>query len=221
MAFNVAAYQDIQERAGKGVTVVAVSKTKPAGDISSAYHFGVRDFGENYVQELREKQPLLPSDIRWHFIGHLQTNKVKYIAPFVHLIQSVDSAGLLAEINKQAVKNGRLISVFLQVHVAKEETKFGWDVSELKKWLALGTWKQYEGVQIIGVMGMASFVDDQAQVASEFKLLKDCFDQLNETVFKDAPLAHLSMGMSGDWPLAVRTGSNVIRVGSALFGSRN
>jgi pyridoxal phosphate enzyme (YggS family) len=221
MAFNNAVYQEIKGKLGDQVTLVAVSKTKPIADILSAYAAGVRDFGENYVQELRDKQPVLPGDIRWHFIGHLQSNKVKYMASYVYLIQSVDSAGLLEEINKQALKNGRVIHVLLQVHVAKEETKFGWDVNELQEWLRLGIWSNYHGVSIMGVMGMASFVDDSAQVSEEFEEVKACFDQLNRTVFKDNPLTQLSMGMSGDWPLAVEKGSNVIRVGSALFGSRN
>jgi pyridoxal phosphate enzyme (YggS family) len=221
MAFNFDKYLAIQAAAGPGVSIIPVTKTKPVSDILEAYKLGVRDFGENYVQELREKQPLLPDDIRWHFIGHLQSNKVKYIAPYVHLIQSVDNAKLLFEIQRQAAKHNRVISVLLQVHVAQEETKFGWNPDELKDWLALGEWKGWGNVVIKGIMGMASFVEDKSQVEEEFNQVYRCFCDLNEEIFKAQPLVTVSMGMSGDWELAVSKGSNLIRIGSALFGKRN
>jgi pyridoxal phosphate enzyme (YggS family) len=221
MAFNFEKYLAIQAAAGPGVSIIPVTKTKPVSDILEAYKLGVRDFGENYVQELREKQPLLPDDIRWHFIGHLQSNKVKYIAPYIHLIQSVDNAKLLFEIQRQAAKHNRVISVLLQVHVAQEETKFGWNPDELKDWLALGEWKGWGNVVIKGIMGMASFVEDKSQVEEEFNQVYRCFCDLNEEIFRAQPLVTVSMGMSGDWELAVSKGSNLIRIGSALFGKRN
>jgi pyridoxal phosphate enzyme (YggS family) len=221
MAFNFEKYLAIQAATGPGVSIIPVTKTKPVSDILEAYKLGVRDFGENYVQELREKQPLLPDDIRWHFIGHLQSNKVKYIAPYIHLIQSVDNAKLLFEIQRQAAKHNRVISVLLQVHVAQEETKFGWNPDELKDWLALGEWKGWGNVVIKGIMGMASFVEDKSQVEEEFNQVYRCFSDLNEEIFRAQPLVTVSMGMSGDWELAVSKGSNLIRIGSALFGKRN
>ncbi|NCT94803.1 MAG: YggS family pyridoxal phosphate-dependent enzyme [Chitinophagaceae bacterium] len=215
MAINAVQYQallDVLTR--QGVTLVAVSKTKPVEDISALYALGQRDFGENYVQELADKQAKLPGDIRWHFIGHLQSNKVKYIAPFVHLIHSVDSLKLLKEINKQAQKHSRIIDCLLQVHIASEETKFGMDASELEE--ALRESKGLTQVRVCGLMGMASFSDDQALVQSEFRTLKQLFDASGFS--KDQHI--LSMGMSGDYPLAVEQGSNLVRIGSLLFGAR-
>lgn len=216
MAVNEKAYhQIIQVFANSSVTLVAVSKLKPASDIEALYKLGQRDFGENYVQELVEKQAVLPSNINWHFIGHLQSNKVKYIAPFVHLIHGVDSLKLLQEINKQALKNNRVIDCLLQVHIAKEETKFGMDAPELAT--ALEAAKHLPNVNIRGLMGMASFSDDQEVVASEFKYLHELFTTHH---FNVQPTAVLSMGMSSDYALAIKSGSTMVRIGSLLFGAR-
>jgi PLP dependent protein len=199
---------------GKQATLVAVSKLKPASDIAQMYALGQRDFGENYVQELVEKQAQLPADINWHFIGHLQSNKVKYIAPFVHLIQSVDSEKLLKEIDKQAAKNNRIINVLLQVHIAEEETKFGFDEAEL---MALDI-TQFKNVHIIGLMGMATFTDDKEKVKREFEHLQKIYTNFAEQ--KNVVLTTLSMGMSDDYALAISCGSNMVRIGSLLFGRR-
>jgi pyridoxal phosphate enzyme (YggS family) len=216
MSVNVEAYHSIQQEFVKqSVTLVAVSKLKPASDIEDLYKEGQRDFGENYVQELVDKQAVLPSTINWHFIGHLQSNKVKYIAPFVHLIHGVDSLKLLQEINKQALKNNRVIDCLLQVHIAKEETKFGLDAPELSD--ALEAAKQLPNVNIKGLMGMASFSDNQELVATEFKYLHELFTTHHFNVQTNAVL---SMGMSADYALAIKSGSNMIRIGSLLFGAR-
>jgi pyridoxal phosphate enzyme (YggS family) len=216
MAVNEKAYhQIIQEFANSSVTLVAVSKLKPASDIEALYKLGQLDFGENYVQELVEKQAVLPANINWHFIGHLQSNKVKYIAPFVHLIHGVDSLKLLQEINKQALKNNRVIDCLLQVHIAKEETKFGMDAPELSD--ALEAAKHLPNVNIRGLMGMASFSDDQEVVASEFNYLHELFTTHH---FNLQPTAVLSMGMSADYALAIKSGSTMVRIGSLLFGAR-
>jgi PLP dependent protein len=202
------------------VRLVAVSKTKPIEEIRELYDLGQRDFGENYVQELVDKQRELPADIHWHFIGHLQSNKVKMIAPFIHLIQSVDSLKLLQEINKQAAKNNRAISVLLQVHIAQEDTKYGLDESELEIALTYinENPEELRNVGIKGLMGMASLSDDVEKVKSEFRKLKSLFDKFrsNHSDFKI-----LSMGMSGDYDYAIEEGSNLVRIGSLLFGERN
>ena len=198
----------------KNSTLVAVSKIKPAADIQKMYDMGQRDFGENYVQELVEKQAQLPSDILWHFIGHLQTNKVKYIAPFVHLIQSVDSEKLLKEIDKQAAKNNRKINVLLQMHIAEEQTKFGFDEQELMN-LDVSL---YPNVNITGLMGMATFTDDKEKVKREFEQLQSYYNNFEDA--KKVELNTLSMGMSDDYELAINCGSNMIRIGSLLFGKR-
>ncbi|MGG9964608.1 YggS family pyridoxal phosphate-dependent enzyme [Ferruginibacter sp. SUN106] len=202
----------------KNVCLVAVSKTKPIEDIRTLYDLGQRDFGENYVQELVEKEAALPKDIRWHFIGHLQSNKVKYIAPFVHLIHGVDSFSLLKEINKQALKNNRIIDCLLQIHIAKEETKFGFDEQELKQLQGLEALKN---MRIIGLMGMASFSDDKALIRKEFRNLKTIFTEKAQLSTFNFQLSTLSMGMSGDYTIAVEEGSNMVRIGSLLFGERN
>ena len=221
MAVQTEAYQSIQANCNShGVTLVAVSKTKPLSDILELYQLGHRDFGENYVQELVEKQPQLPADIRWHFIGHLQSNKVKYIAPFVHLIHGVDSFKLLKEINKQAAKNNRVIDVLLQVHIAKEETKFGLDAAELEDLLHHPELPSLQHICIRGLMGMASFSEDQALVRSEFKFLKALFDNHKSHATTNCQLSMLSMGMSGDYEMAVEEGSNMVRIGSSIFGIR-
>ncbi len=203
----------------KQVSLVAVSKTKPKEDILELYDLGQRDFGENYVQELVDKAAALPQDINWHFIGHLQSNKVKYIAPFVHLIHGVDSFKLLVEINKQAAKNNRVIPVLLQVHIAKEETKFGMDAEELNA--ALETAASLPNIKIIGLMGMASFSDDPLIVQPEFAYLNGLYQAFKKLKTDNIDFSVLSMGMSGDYQLAIENGSNLIRIGSLLFGARN
>lgn len=220
MAINTEAWRAVIAQLEKSkTTLVAVSKTKPAEDIRQLYELGQRDFGENYVQELVDKSGQLPTDIRWHFIGHLQSNKVRYIAPFVHLIHGVDSLKLLQEINKQGARHGRIIDVLLQVHIAEEETKFGLDESELEMVLheVLSNKERYSFVNIRGLMGMASFSDDMTKVRMEFRLLKQLFDRWKEKV----PLTILSMGMSADYQVAVEEGSTLVRIGSLLFGARS
>jgi pyridoxal phosphate enzyme (YggS family) len=216
---NIENYKRIKEELGDSVTLVAVSKTKPVEDIKALYDLGQRDFGENYVQELTEKQPQLPSDIRWHYIGHLQSNKVKYIAPFVHLIHGVDSYKLLKEINKQAAKNNRMIDCLLQVHIAQEETKFGLDENELQELFNtnLNELHELKNIRIVGLMGMASFTENMNKVRNEFRYLKTLFDRFTS---HDSRLTTLSMGMSSDYQIAIEEGSNMIRIGSLLFGSR-
>jgi pyridoxal phosphate enzyme (YggS family) len=202
--------------------LVAVSKTKPVEQIKALYDKGQRIFGENKVQELVEKQALLPKDINWHLIGHLQSNKVKYIASFVDLIHAVDSIKLLKEINKQAKKYDRTIDVLLQIKIAKEESKFGIDPKELNTFLDEIQQLSLENIRIKGLMGMATFTDNQAQVEDEFKLLKRLFDPLKNTDLIDKEAFNeISMGMSGDYKLALETGSTMIRIGSLLFGSRD
>jgi pyridoxal phosphate enzyme (YggS family) len=223
MAVNTEAYQSIkQELEAKQVTLIAVSKTKPVEDIITLYELGQRDFGENYVQELVDKQVQLPKDIRWHFIGHLQSNKVKYIAPFVHLIHGVDSLKLLKEINKEAAKNNRVIDVLLQVHIAQEETKFGMDEEELNLTMSEFENLKMSNVNIVGLMGMASFSDDLEKVRGEFRNLKMLFNKsADKFTTNHSPLTTLSMGMSGDYATAVEEGSTMVRIGSLLFGARN
>lgn len=240
MAVNTEQYQQIRQELGSEVTLVAVSKIKPVEDIKALYDLGQRDFGENYVQELVEKQLLLPSDIRWHFIGHLQSNKVKYIAPFVHLIHGVDSYKLLLEIEKQAAKNLRTIQCLLQVHIAREETKFGFNAAELADIMEILKKGQLQHVQVRGLMGMASFTEDEQHIQKEFIYLKGLFDEYFPSLHPGLPtsvadsqslvseypssnpsLPVLSMGMSSDYRLAIACGSNMIRVGSLLFGARS
>jgi pyridoxal phosphate enzyme (YggS family) len=202
----------------KKVTLVAVSKTKPAEQILKLYEWGQRDFGENYVQEMKEKYEALPKDIRWHFIGHLQSNKVKYIAPFVHLIHSVDSEKLLKEIDKQAIKNQRVIHCLLQIYIAREETKFGLDFHEAED--ILKKTSQYTNAPVIGLMGMASNTDDENQIRREYESLKSFFDKIKSSL-NPQPSAILSSGMSSDYEIAIANGSNMVRIGSMLFGKRN
>ena len=207
----------------KGVRLVAVSKTKPVADIQELYDLGQRDFGENYVQELVEKQASLPGDINWHFIGHLQSNKVKQIAPFVHLIHAVDSFRLLLEINKQAARNHRVIDVLLQMHIAQEETKFGMDTAEIFEFMeyyrAQKTALQH--VRIRGLMGMASFSDNLQQIREEFRTLRVRFEVMRKTDFLAADYFDTcSIGMSSDYEIALEEGSNMVRIGSLLFGAR-
>jgi pyridoxal phosphate enzyme (YggS family) len=223
MSINTEAYHRIQEQLQQQhVQLVAVSKTKPLSDIMELYELGQRDFGENYVQELVEKQAALPKDIRWHFIGHLQSNKVKYITPFVHLIHGVDSLKLLGEINKQAAKNDRVVDCLLQMHIAAEETKFGMDEAELAQ--AIEQLKtdpgKFRHISLKGLMGMASFSEDVNLIKQEFQHLKTIFVRYADAI----PGMHwnvLSMGMSSDYETAIEQGSTMVRIGSLLFGARN
>ena len=211
------------EFAAKGVTLIAVSKTKPAGDIQELYNLGQRDFGENYVQELAEKQQLLPRDVRWHFIGHLQGNKVKLIAPFIHLIHTVDSFKLLTEINKQAVKNDRTIDVLLQMYIADEETKFGLDTKEILVLLDYyeAQKNDLQNIRICGLMGMATNTDNAQKIRAEFFTLHNFFTFLKDTSFFGKPYFSIcSMGMSADYKIAIQEGGNMVRIGSLLFGTR-
>tara|TARA_Y100000766_G_scaffold284265_1_gene302211 strand:- start:1904 stop:2575 length:672 start_codon:yes stop_codon:yes gene_type:complete len=204
------------------ISLVAVSKTKPIEDLKKAYEAGQRIFGENKVQELREKQPQLPNDIEWHMIGHMQTNKVKYIAPFVSLIHGVESFKLLKEINKQALKNKRVIKVLLQFHIATESTKFGLQLKEAKEILDSEEFKRLQNIKVSGVMGMASFVENESQVRLEFATLKSIFEDLKSNYFSSTDsFKTVSMGMSGDYSIAIEEGSTMIRVGSSIFGTRN
>jgi len=202
--------------------LVAVSKTKPIEDLREAYEAGIRDFGENKVQEIQEKQLEMPADTRWHMIGHLQSNKVKYIAPFVHLIHGVDSFKLLQEINKQGKKIDRVIPCLLQIHIAEEESKFGFDQAELQEMLNSREFLELTHVRIAGLMGMATFTDNQDQVRKEFRGLKDLFEKLKTRKLPNfVQLVEISMGMSGDYLIAQEEGSTMVRIGSAIFGSRS
>jgi pyridoxal phosphate enzyme (YggS family) len=201
------------------VKLIAVSKTKPFESILQLYKAGQRAFGEYKVQELVSKFEVLPKDIEWHFIGHLQSNKVKYIAPFVHLIHGVDSEKLLQEINKQALKQNRVIDCLLQVHIATEETKFGFDAASIQELIQSGRISQYANIQIKGLMGMASFSEDTHLLTKEFTSLKHIFDQASVQMGNQFTI--LSMGMSSDYTLAISLGSNMVRIGSLLFGARN
>jgi pyridoxal phosphate enzyme (YggS family) len=208
----------IKQSLPQQVTLVAVSKTKPETDLMEAYEAGQRVFGENKAQEMTAKWSSLPKDIQWHMIGHLQSNKVKYIAPYVALIHGVDRSELLDEIEKQGAKNNRIISCLLQVHIAEESTKFGWNPQELVSWATQEQLEKYPHVRIQGLMGMATFTSDEHQIKQEFASLKSVFDQLK------AIHAHwdtLSMGMSQDYALAISMGSNMVRIGSSIFGERN
>lgn len=203
------------------VTLVAVSKTKPVADLMEAYNAGQRIFGENKIQEMAGKYEEMPKDIQWHMIGHVQTNKVKYMAPFVSLVHGVDSLKLLAEINKQAKKNDRVIDCLLQMHIAEEETKFGMDENELKELLASEEFKQMENIKVTGLMGMATFTGDESQIKKEFTHLKTIFDSLSgQPQTPNLKLQTLSMGMSGDYTIAIEYGSTMVRIGSSIFGHR-
>lgn len=210
-------YNHIKSQLPSDVQLVAVSKTHPVSAIQEVYDLGQRVFGENKVQEVTEKYPLLPKDIQWHLIGHLQTNKVKYIAEFVDTIQSVDSEKLIREINKEAAKHNRIIKVLLQVKIAEEESKFGLDINEAKDLFEQYLSGEFQNIEITGLMGMATFTDDKDQVKKEFLNLKSLFDELNQL----KKLETLSMGMSDDFPIAIECGANSVRVGSAIFGRRD
>ena len=205
----------------QGVRLVAISKYHPNEYIEAAYEEGQSIFGESHEQELRQKHASLPSDIEWHFIGHLQTNKVKYIAPYVSMIEAVDSLKLLKEIDKQAAKQERIIDVLLELHIAEEETKYGLTPDACRQLLADGEWRSLSHVRICGLMMMASYVDDEAQIRSEFRIAKNLFDEVKATYFADAPyFKERSWGMSHDYPLAVEEGSTMVRVGTTIFGPR-
>ncbi|WP_128544653.1 YggS family pyridoxal phosphate-dependent enzyme [Larkinella soli] len=216
-----ASIRQIESRLQGRAKLIAVTKTKPVDLLKQAYDAGCRRFGENKVQEMTEKQPQLPADLEWHLIGHLQTNKVKQIASFVTLIHSVDSLRLLQEINKQAAKAGRVIDCLLQIHIAQEETKFGLDATEAESLLNGPELEALANVRIVGLMGMATNTDDEPQIRREFRGLKQLFDHLSGIRKPNVQFSELSMGMSGDYLLAVEEGSTMVRVGSAIFGARN
>ena len=202
------------------VTLVAVSKTKPISDLLQAYEAGQRVFGENKIQEMTDKWEQMPKDIQWHMIGHIQSNKVKYMAPYVSLIHGVDSLKLLEEINKQAQKNKRVIDCLLQLHIAEEETKFGLNEEELDDLLQSEIFKNLKNIKIVGLMGMATFTENQTQIKKEFQHLKAIFDNHQEPTTHNRQFTTLSMGMSGDYQLAIECGSTMIRIGSSIFGGR-
>ena len=204
----------------ENVTLVAVSKTKPIADLMEAYNAGQRIFGENKIQEMTDKWEQMPKDIQWHMIGHVQTNKVKFMAEYVSLIHGVDSLKLLEEINKQAKKHDRIIDCLLQVYIAAEETKFGLDKDEVTELLTSETFKSLQNIRIVGLMGMATFTENKDQIKKEFLNLKSISDQLKTIQTENCQLNVLSMGMSGDYPLAIACGSNMVRIGSSIFGGR-
>ncbi|AOW10674.1 YggS family pyridoxal phosphate-dependent enzyme [Flavobacterium gilvum] len=209
---------DIKSTLPEHVTLVAVSKTKPVSDLMQAYDAGQRIFGENKIQEMVDKWEQMPKDIEWHMIGHVQTNKVKYMAPFVSLIHGVDSLKLLEEINKQALKNNRIIDCLLQIHIAEEETKFGLDEKELASLLSSTSFNEMKNIRIVGLMGMATFTDNQNQIKKEFLHLKSIFS--TDAINRISTMKILSMGMSGDYQLAISCGSTMVRIGSSIFGGR-
>lgn len=212
--------REIQKRIPEKVTLVAVSKTKPISDLQEAYNAGQRIFGENRIQEMVEKYEVLPKDIKWHMIGHLQSNKVKYMAHFVDLIHGVDKFSTLKEINKQAKKNDRTINCLLQAKIAEEDSKFGMSYQEIDEIVSSEKLKNLQNIQIVGLMGMATFTDDENQLHQEFSSLKTFFDTIKLKI-KDSKFNILSMGMSGDYEIAIQNGSTMIRVGSSIFGNRN
>ncbi len=213
--------KQVLARLPQGVRLVAISKYHPNEYIEAAYAEGQRIFGESHEQELRQKVDTLPKDIQWHFIGHLQTNKVKYIAPYITMIEAVDSLKLLREINKQAAKNERVIDVLLELHIASEETKYGLTPDACRQLLSEGEWRQLHNVRICGLMMMASYVDDEEQIRQEFRIAKQLFDEVKQQYFADAPwFCERSWGMSHDYPIAVEEGSTMVRVGTSIFGPR-
>lgn len=214
--------QNLQSKLPKEVTLVAVSKTKPIANLEEAYNCGQRVFGENKIQEMTQKWEALPKDIEWHMIGHVQTNKVKYMGPYVHTIHAVDSLKLLKEINKQALKNQRKINCLLQLKIAKEDSKFGLSKQDLVAMLTSEEVSQLSNINITGLMGMATFTEDKNQIKQEFETLRNTFKELQKKSLPvNTELKTLSMGMSGDFPIAIECGSTMIRVGSSIFGSRN
>jgi pyridoxal phosphate enzyme (YggS family) len=210
----------IKSQLPENVTLVAVSKTKPVEDLMEAYHAGQRIFGENKIQEMTEKWQQMPKDIEWHMIGHVQSNKVKYMVPYVKLIHGVDSLKLLKEINRQAVRWRKSINCLLQIHIAEEETKFGLDEKELEELLNSDEFKEMKNINVIGLMGMATFTDNEEQIKKEFQYLKTIFDKVSKLKTYNCQLNTLSMGMSGDYQLAIECGSTMVRIGSSIFGGR-
>lgn len=213
--------QSIKASLPDHVTLVAVSKTKPVSDLMEAYEAGQRIFGENKIQEMADKWEQMPKDIQWHMIGHVQTNKVKFMAPFVSLIHGVDSIKLLQEINKQALKNNRIIDCLLQIYIAEEESKFGLDEAELTSLLSSNEFEELRNIKVVGLMGMATFTDNKDQIKKEFTQLKTIFDKTRALTISNCQLETLSMGMSGDYQLAIECGSTMVRIGSSIFGGRN
>ncbi|MBO4381698.1 MAG: YggS family pyridoxal phosphate-dependent enzyme [Bacteroidales bacterium] len=219
---NIEKYREIKQSLPENVRLIAVSKFKPASDIKMLYDEGQRAFGENKAQEMKAKHEVLPQDIEWHFIGTLQTNKIKYIAPYVTMIHSIDRAELLREVNKHAAKVGRIIPCLLQFHIAEEETKHGFLLEECEEMLRSSEFGQLQNVSLHGVMGMATFTDDMEQVRGEFRHLHDIYLHLKETYFQNNPdFKELSMGMTDDYPIAIEEGSTMVRIGSAIFGARD
>ena len=216
-------YTEIRNQLPANVTLLAVSKTKPVEDIMALYNIGCRDFGENKVQELTQKQSQLPADIRWHQIGHLQTNKIKYIIPFVHMIHSIDSLKLAIEVNKQAAKHNRVVDCLFELKVANEDTKSGFDIEELKQLLSEGIVSELTNIRFCGVMGMATNTDDDSEIRKEFLNVKAVFDYIRDNYADEVgeDFTQISMGMSGDYKIAVECGSTIVRIGSTIFGERD
>ena len=216
-------YTEIRNQLPANVTLLAVSKTKPVEDIMALYNIGCRDFGENKVQELTQKQSQLPADIRWHQIGHLQTNKIKYIIPFVHMIHSIDSLKLAIEVNKQAAKHNRVVDCLFELKVANEDTKSGFDIEELKQLLSEGIVSELTNIRFCGVMGMATNTDDDSEIRKEFLNVKAVFDYIRDNYADEVgeDFSQISMGMSGDYKIAVECGSTIVRIGSTIFGERD
>ena len=213
--------REVRSRLPEGVCLVAISKYHPVEYLQAAYEEGQRVFGESHEQELRQKVEVLPNDIQWHFIGHLQTNKVKYIAPYVSMIEAVDSLKLLKEIEKQGAKNNRVIDVLLELHIAEEETKYGLTLEACRQLLEEGEWRNMTHVRICGLMMMASYVEDEAQIRQEFRTAHNFFDEVKQRYFAESPyFTQRSWGMSHDYPIAVEEGSTMVRVGTAIFGPR-
>lgn len=213
--------REVRSRLPEGVCLVAISKYHPVEYLQAAYEEGQRVFGESHEQELRQKVEVLPNDIQWHFIGHLQTNKVKYIAPYVSMIEAVDSLKLLKEIEKQGAKNNRVIDVLLELHIAEEETKYGLTLDACRQLLEEGEWRNMAHVRICGLMMMASYVEDEAQIRQEFRTAHNFFDEVKQCYFAESPyFTQRSWGMSHDYPIAVEEGSTMVRVGTAIFGPR-
>lgn len=222
MESHAVTFQKVQSTISENVKLIAVSKTKPIAEIMEVYDFGHRIFGENKAQELQEKYELMPKDIEWHFIGHLQRNKVKYLTPFVSMIHSIDSLRLLQEVNKSAKKDNRIVDCLLQFFIAEEETKFGLDMDEARELLTSEFFMKMENIRICGVMGMATYTEDTNQIRREFAHLKNIFDEIKAEFFADSPFfKEISMGMTNDCQIAIEEGSTMVRIGSAIFGERN
>jgi hypothetical protein len=214
-------YRNIKKTLPENVLLLAVSKTKPAEEIMKLYECGCRDFGENKVQELTAKHGVLPKDIRWHQIGHLQTNKIKYIIPFVYMIHSIDSLKLAQEVNKQAEKHGRIVNCLLQIKVAEEETKFGFSISEVVELFKNGAFSELKNIKLCGLMAMATNTDDETEIKKEFYQVKQLYNSLRINYSVGEEFKDVSMGMSGDYPIAIQEGSTIVRLGSVIFGERD